>query len=66
MLSADHPFDVYIAGVLTLCFFCAVAAAVTGLVQGHQPGAPPVNFWDEVLAYCLVAALARAAARIFG
>ena len=51
--SADHPFDVYIAGVLTLGFFCAVVAAVTGLAQGHQPGARSLNFWDEVLAYCL-------------
>ena len=65
-LRAEHPLDIYIAGVLLLSLLCAVVSALMGLVEGQQPGAPSLNFWDEVLAYTLVAGLARAAAWTVG
>lgn len=66
LLGSEHPFDAYIAGVLLLCCLCGVLAAVAGVIQGDQPGALSLNHWDEVLAYYLVAALARGVAWILG
>ena len=58
--------EVYLATVLTLCVFYTTIAAVIALIRGERPDAPSLNGWDEALAFCLVAGLARAAACIFG